>query len=110
MVGNGMQVLDSIFGWGDSSLINSDEEQRVIPVSNHTNLPKTPKQDMSNFSQFKVLVTIFLAYQRVTKICRLPWLTDSALEYESKCGGGGDCGVSANEYSCTQEVKQTLGI
>jgi hypothetical protein len=79
-------------------------------VINHTNLPRTPKQDMSNFSQFKVLVTIFCAYQRVTKICRLSWLTDSALVYEPKCGGRGVgvCGVSANEYNCTQEVKQTL--
>jgi hypothetical protein len=29
------------------------------------------------------------------------WLTNSALVYEPKCGGGGgNCGVSANEYSC----------
>ncbi len=25
-------------------------------------------------------------------------------------GGGGSCGVSANEYCCTQEPKQTLEI
>jgi hypothetical protein len=45
-------------------------------------------------------------YQGVTKRCRLPWLTNSALVYEPKCGGRvGGCGVSANEYSCTQEPK-----
>jgi hypothetical protein len=38
--------------------------------------------------------------QRVTKRCRLSWLTNSAL-YEPKCGGW-DWGVSANEYSCAQ--------
>ncbi len=44
--------------------------------------------------------------QGVTKRCRLSWLTNSVLVYEPKCGGeGGSCGVSANEYSCTQEPK-----
>jgi hypothetical protein len=37
------------------------------------------------------------AAQWVIKKCRLPWLTNSALVYEPKCGGrGGSCGVSAN--------------
>jgi hypothetical protein len=36
--------------------------------------------------------------EEVTKRCRQSWLTNSALVYEPKCGGGG-CGVSANEYS-----------
>jgi hypothetical protein len=43
--------------------------------------------------------------QGVTKRGRLSWLTNSALVYEPKCGGGGgggDCGISANEYSCAQ--------
>jgi hypothetical protein len=39
--------------------------------------------------------------QGVTQRCRLSWLTNSALIYEPKCGGGGSCGVSANECSCT---------
>jgi hypothetical protein len=45
--------------------------------------------------------------QGVTKTCRLSWLTNSALVYEPKCRGkgGGSCGVSANEYSCTKEPK-----
>jgi hypothetical protein len=30
----------------------------------------------------------------VTKICRLSWLTNSTLEYEPKCGGGGLRGLS----------------
>jgi hypothetical protein len=35
----------------------------------------------------------------VTKRCRLSLLTNSVLEYESKCGGMGRvAGVSANEY------------
>jgi hypothetical protein len=29
------------------------------------------------------------------KRCRLSWLTNSALVYESKCGGGGDAGSQA---------------
>ncbi len=43
--------------------------------------------------------------QGITKRCPLSWLTNSALPYEPKCGGRGSCGVSANEYSCTQEPK-----
>jgi hypothetical protein len=37
--------------------------------------------------------------QGVKQRCRLSWLTNSALVYEPKCG------VSTNEYSCTQEPK-----
>ncbi len=40
--------------------------------------------------------------QRVTKRCRLSLLTNSALVYESQCGGA--CRVSANEYSCAHHV------
>jgi hypothetical protein len=44
--------------------------------------------------------------QGVTKRCHLSRLSNSALVYEPKCRGrGGRCGVSANEYSCTQELK-----
>jgi hypothetical protein len=43
-----------------------------------------------------------------TKRCRLSLLTNSALVYESKCGGiGRGCGVSAiehNGYNCTHHV------
>ncbi len=39
----------------------------------------------------------------VTKRCRLSLPTNSALGFESQCGGGG-CGVSANEYSCAHHV------
>jgi hypothetical protein len=36
---------------------------------------------------------LFKHYIRVvTKICRLSWLTNSALVYEPKCGGGGGVG------------------
>ncbi len=44
--------------------------------------------------------------QGVTKRCRLSLLTNSAaLVYESKSGGGGgSCGVSANEWSCAHHV------
>jgi hypothetical protein len=49
--------------------------------------------------------------QGATNRCCLSWLTNSALVYEPKCGGeGGSCGVSANEYSCTQEPKESLEI
>jgi hypothetical protein len=49
--------------------------------------------------------------QGVTKRCRLSWLAISALVlYEHKCVVGGElrapqCGVSANEFSCTHEPK-----
>ncbi len=37
----------------------------------------------------------------VAKRCRLSWLTNSALIHVSPtAGGGGSCGVSANENSC----------
>jgi hypothetical protein len=35
--------------------------------------------------------------QGVTKRCRLYWLTNSALVYEPKCGGGGGGGSQAKE-------------
>ncbi len=44
--------------------------------------------------------------QGVTKRWCLSWVTNTALVYEPKCGGRGlGCGISANEYSCTQEPK-----
>jgi hypothetical protein len=44
--------------------------------------------------------------QGVTTRYRLSWLTNSALVYEPKFWGeGGSYGVSANDYSCTQEPK-----
>jgi hypothetical protein len=42
--------------------------------------------------------------QGVIKRCRLSWLTNSALVYESKCEGRGRCRVSADEYSCAHHV------
>jgi hypothetical protein len=44
------------------------------------------------------------AEQGVTTRCRLSWLNNSALVCEPKCGGGGGCRISANEYSCTHPV------
>jgi hypothetical protein len=45
----------------------------------------------------------YCTYQGVTKRCHLSWLTNSALVYDPEWEGGGSCGVSANEFSCTQE-------
>ncbi len=47
-----------------------------------------------------VLIPLFAmpSTQGVTKRCRLSWLTRAQM-----CGKGGSCGVSVNEYSCTQE-------
>ncbi len=42
----------------------------------------------------------------------LSWLTNSALLYEPKCGGGGGrgvCGVSANEYIYAHWAKSNFG-
>ncbi len=58
--------------------------------------------------QSKNLALVKLSYQRVTKTCRLSWLTNSALVYEPKCGGGG-CGISANEYSCAHGAQINFG-
>jgi hypothetical protein len=47
-------------------------------------------------------------YKGVTKRCRLSWLiiAPSCLSPNAKGeGGGGDCGVSANEYSCASGAK-----
>ncbi len=48
---------------------------------------------------------------RFTKRCRLSWLTNSALVYESKCKGkrGGSFGLSANEYSCAHGAQINFG-
>ncbi len=48
--------------------------------------------------------------QGVTNKCSLSWLTNSALVCEPKCEGEEGLRVSAYEYSCTQEPKQTLEI
>jgi hypothetical protein len=45
--------------------------------------------------------------QGVTKVCLLSWRTNSALVYEPKFGGGGSCGVSANEYRTCLLSRQT---
>jgi hypothetical protein len=62
-------------------------------------------------SPAKVLVTPTEVFLRVsqgfTKRC-LSWLTNCALVYEPK-GGGGGCGVSANEYSCAHEAQINFG-
>ncbi len=42
--------------------------------------------------------TVSQVFQGVTKRCRLSWLTKRAPQMRA----GGSCGVSANEYSCTQ--------
>ncbi len=52
---------------------------------------------------------LMLGKQGVKKRCRLSLLTNSALVYESKCGGGGGCGVSANEYSCAHGAQINFG-
>jgi hypothetical protein len=47
----------------------------------------------------------------VTKRGHLSWLTNGALVYEPKCGGGGDCRVLANEYvySCAHGAQINFG-
>jgi hypothetical protein len=65
-----------------------------------------------NVTHFPLSQCFFsLCKKGVTKRCRLSLLTNSALLYEPKCGGrgGGNCGVSAIEYSCTQEPRINFG-
>ncbi len=50
--------------------------------------------------------------QRVTKRCRLSWLTNSALVYEPLCGekgGGGGCGGLAIKYNCAHGAQINFG-
>jgi hypothetical protein len=47
----------------------------------------------------------FYVQGAITKRCRLSWLTNSALVYEPKCGGGWGCGFSANEYCCAHRAR-----
>ena len=49
--------------------------------------------------------------QEVTKRCRLSWLTNIAPPYMSpkSGGGGGGCGVSANEYICAHGAQINFG-
>jgi hypothetical protein len=50
--------------------------------------------------------------QRVTKKCRLSWLTNRALVYEPSTNEGGvscGCGVSANGYSCAHRGQIIFG-
>ncbi len=50
------------------------------------------KRGILRFSMIWEVRTVLYNYtvnRGVTKICRLSWLTNSALEYEPKCGGGG---------------------
>jgi hypothetical protein len=51
--------------------------------------------------------TVHGVHRRVTKRCRLSWLTNSALVIRVQMrreGGGGSCRVSANDYSCAHHV------
>ncbi len=64
-----------------------------------------PKQKMSK----KLTKEIISVYQGITRRCRLSFLTNSALVYEPKCGGGENCEVPANEYSCTHGAQINFG-
>ncbi len=57
----------------------------------------------TNTTVLRASLTVFVLYRGLQR-CRLSLLTNSVLVYESKCGGGGSCGVSANEYSCAHHV------
>jgi hypothetical protein len=61
--------------------------------------------------KFKIMKLSLRLVQGVKKKCRLSLLTNSALVYESQCGGmgGGGCGVSANEYSCAHGAQINFG-
>ncbi len=45
----------------------------------------------------------------ITKRCRLSWMTNSALVYEPKCGGGVGYGALANEHSCAHGAQINFG-
>jgi hypothetical protein len=56
----------------------------------------TIQSDMRDRRQFFTAVLIAMAgNQGGTKRLRLSWLTNSALVYEPKCGGGGRCGAGS---------------
>jgi hypothetical protein len=68
------------------------------------------KLTVLKFHRFLHGFTFAVFVQKVTKICRLSWLTNGALAYEPKCGGrGGYSGFSANAYSIAQRVQINFG-
>jgi hypothetical protein len=62
-------------------------------------VPQVLGQTFHNLAQtLQYLAHRYTLPRGVTKRCRLSWLTNSALVYEPKCGGGGGYGVPANVY------------
>jgi len=56
--------------------------------------------DHDIYSNYILICPMYDYRQGVKKMWRLSWLTNSAFVYEPKCGGrggGGGCGVLANE-------------
>ncbi len=56
-------------------------------------------------SVIKVMRTMVTVVQGVTKRCRLSWLTNSFLIYESQCGGWGGGGGLAGVQPMRKDVK-----
>ncbi len=51
-------------------------------------------EQLVDFSTYKTQILCLTVAQGVTNRCRLSWLTNSAIVYEPKCGGGGLWGLS----------------
>jgi hypothetical protein len=65
----------------------ADDEDYDLEYSEDSNSGKQSFQRVS-----RQPTHFFTAVRGVTKICRLSWLTNSALVYEPKCGmRGGSC-------------------
>ncbi len=65
--------------------------------------------DISGLGPFPKIIRIRL-FQGVTKKCRLSWLTNSALVYEPKCGGGAGITGLFNEYSCAPRRRAQINF
>ncbi len=89
--------------WQKTSIL-----RRTLPLMTILSLENPIPADIFTFtSKIKAVCKILVLHisQGVTNICRLSWLTNSALIYEPKGEEGGNCRISANEDNGTQEPK-----
>jgi hypothetical protein len=89
------------------------ELQIILPLTfhNHRRDTENPKSYFSGST-----INLFsedvpcVQGQGATKRCRLSWLTKRPnIWAQTQEGGGGCCGVSANEYSCTHGAQINFG-
>jgi hypothetical protein len=71
--------------------------------------PPPFRRNTTYFTRLSKFQLSLVRFRVVTRRSRPSWLTNSALVYEPKCGGGGGYGVSANELSCAHGAYINFG-